>query len=117
MATVTAAQKKADAAYAAGNIDAVVAAYKSLTAAYTAGKKDLAKHEPLPAYKKLQTATGDYFTAGEVYYGKLLSLVEATGGNYSDTQTAALKASEQRLSSATVKVESELKRMRFTLQK
>ncbi len=117
VAAATGARKKADAAYAAGDIDAVVAAYKKLAAAYTDGQKDLAKHKAPVAYKKLETQTIVYLNAGEVYYSKLSTLVETTGGNYGDAQAAELKASERQLSAATAKVEAELKKMRFTLRK
>lgn len=108
-------QKKADAAYAAGDVDTVVGSYKSLAATYGAAKTSFAKLRALAGYGALAVITGDYLADGAAYYAKLAAVVESTGGNYGDAQQAEIKALQTRWDASTKRLEKELAKKRFKL--
>lgn len=113
---VEASNKKIKAAYDAGDVDAVVAEYKALAAKYEKARKETARLDSPETYVKLTKATMEYLTYGAQYFDQIAQVVEETGGNYGEEQSAAFKAAEKKWASSTAKVEREMKTMRFTLQ-
>jgi hypothetical protein len=113
---VNASNKKIKTAYDNGDIDAVVAEYKALASKYEKSRKEIAGLKTPPAYLKLNKAAQEYMNSGALYFNDIAKVVDETGGNYGETQSAGFKTSEKRLASATAKVESAMKTMRFTLQ-
>jgi hypothetical protein len=115
VAATRSGQKSADAAYTAGNVDAVVAAYKKLAAYYSASQTASAKKKPPLGYEKMAGLSQAYYTDGAAYYTKVASVVESTGGNYGLTQEAEIKAARSVWDAAAKKLARELAVKRFKL--
>lgn len=107
---------KIKAAYEAGDVDAVVAEYKALAVKYEKARKETAALDTPETYVKLSKFTQEYLAFGVQYFNQIAKVVDETGGNYGEAQSAAFKATEKKWASSTSKVEREMKTMRFTLQ-
>lgn len=113
--TADQSKKRIDAAYEAGDIDAVVAEYKALAVKYDEAKDKLDKLKEPEGYGGFSATAREYLSYGSQYYRKVGAVVEETGGNYNEMQETEIKALEKRWEASTGKIEKEMTAKRFRI--